>query len=270
MTLSKLAFALCGTIAAVHAGTLLTFPTGNFNYSEDFSNFGQQRNFVCAASKNGVCAAASEINSLIFLENQYPGIYGNKLTPGIKGSKPNQTDPTDTLAFANLYYNSPKGAYSAFVDAETQWFNKYAPGTTYLESNYPGSAEYNGVPTLGFLSTQIQQQEDVELFIYGGGIGHAIDLTAITCTAAGCVIKYQDPNSPKVQQTSQLFNGPGGSLIFQGLPGTDPKYTQTFFTISAAFGESPVPEPATFWGMGIGGTVIAVLTFIRRRPANGV
>jgi hypothetical protein len=261
-----LAIAFSGTVPIVRATTLLDFPIGNFSYSEDFSNFGKQRNRSCPALGGGICAATSEINSLIFLENQYPGVYGNKLTPGIQGAKPNQTDPSDTLLFGALYYGSTKGAYSAFVDAENQWFNTFAPGTTYLESNYPGSPEYNGLPTLGFLASQIQQKEDVELFVFGGGIGHAIDLTAITCTASGCVIKYQDPNEPKFQQTSQLFYGPRGSLIFQGLPGTDPKYTQTFFTIGAAFGESPVPEPSSWilFGTGIAGLVV-----IRKMRVNG-
>jgi hypothetical protein len=224
--------------ATIHATAILGDP------SEDFNNFGKQGN-LCLAVSRGVCAAASAINSFIFLENQYPTIYGNMLTPSVKGSKPNQTDPVDTTLFAALYYSlhNNKGAFDNFVAAETQWFDTFAPGTTYIESNYPGSADQNGVPTIGFLATQIQQKEDVELFIYGGGIGHAIDLTGISCSATACVITYQDPNSPKEQQTSQLFSGPAG-LIFQGLPGTSPKYSQTFFAIAAAFAESPVPEPA--------------------------
>ena len=70
--------------------------------SETFDNFGKQLN-VCPTIPHGVCAAAAAINSFIFLENEYPSIYGNLLTPGIQGQKPNQTDPSDLALFGALF-----------------------------------------------------------------------------------------------------------------------------------------------------------------------
>jgi hypothetical protein len=238
-------------------------------FTEDFNNFGKQQNF-CVDGIGGVCFATSAINSFIFLENLYPAIYGNLLTPNIQGTKPNQTDPQDTTDFATMVgaVTNDTAGYNSFVSGKMTWINQKAPGTSWITSNYPGSSSNNGIPTIGFLTNEIQTQEDVELFISGGGIGHAIVLTSISCSGpkpTDCIIKYQDPNSPTVQQTSQLLDtGAIGSGMFgfQGLPGTDPKYTQTLFTISAAFAESPVPEPST---LALLGMVLSMFCFVRIR-----
>lgn len=76
------------------------------------------------------------------------------------------------------------------------------------------------------------------------------------------MINYQDPNSPTAQQTSQLSAGPGGTLQFQGLPGTSPIYTTTIFTIDAAFSESPTPEPS--FRFLLGGAVLGLIAMRRK------
>jgi hypothetical protein len=233
------AFVLWAGAGVLHAGIL--------DPSEDFNNFGKQNQNFCQPA--GVCAAASAINSFIFLENQYPGTYGTRLTPNVQGAKPNQTDLVDTQTFAAAYYSRTGDPFDDYVAVKTNWFNFYAPGTTVVTSNYTGSASNDGFPTVGFLTKEIQAQEDVELFVYAGDIGHAIVLTSISCSSpTDCVIKYQDPNSPTVQQTTQLFVG--STLTFQGLPGTGAQYNRTFFEIDAAFAESPVPEPSTWILLG--------------------
>src|SRR4051812_26113487 len=70
-----------------------------FNYSEDFGNFGAQTNLCPLTNPKGICAAVASINSFIYLENQFPDIYGNKLTPNVQGTKPSQTDSKDASDF---------------------------------------------------------------------------------------------------------------------------------------------------------------------------
>ena len=194
-----------------------------------------------------MCFAASAINSFIYLENQYPGIYGTSLTPAIAGVKPNQTDMTDALRLSNM--SGPildnLAGWNLFLQTKTTWVNTNAPGTTVITSDYPGSPNVNGIPDINFLLSEIQSNEDVEMFISGGGIAHAIDLVSIGCTPqSGCTIQYQDPNFPnKPQPITQLTAGTGGYLTFTGLPG----FPQTnFYTIDAVFAESPVPEPSAW------------------------
>ena len=217
--------------------------------SVDFANLGKQPN-ICIGGV-GVCFAASAINSFIFLENQYPATYDNKLTPNVVGAKPNQTDPIDTTSFANaILANFPNGlpddlmGWNAFLAEKKTWINSAAPRTTVFDSFYVGSTDHNGLPPLAGLSDEIQAQEDVELFVSGGGVAHAIVLTGISCQQpplTGCTMTYQDPNAPTTQQSTALTTGAGGVLQFMGLPGSG--FTDTTFTIDAAFAESPVPEP---------------------------
>jgi hypothetical protein len=237
-------------VLVLWGGVAQTVRAGAIDPSEDFNNFGKQGN--CRISGGGICAAAAAINSFIFLENQYPQIYGNKLTPNVVGAAPNQTDPTDRNAFGVLYYFGTGNPLDRYLADKKLWINSAAPGTTVFNSYYVGSADNNRTPTAGDLIKEMQSQEDVEMFVSGGGIAHAITLTGISCQPlTGCVMTYQDPNSPMVQQTSQLTAG-AGSLQFVGLPGTGAPYLTTQFTIYAAYSESPVPEPSSFILLGTG------------------
>ena len=149
--------------AAVHAGTM-----------ENFGYFGKQdqNTIPCPASPNGICAAASTLNSFIFLANQYPLVYGNMLTPSVTGAVPDQTDPTDTLNFANFYYGylvkQPNAnAFDAFRYALTTWMADFAFGTSVVTSVYPGSPDDNGLPTTAFFTSEIINQEDVQMLSTG-------------------------------------------------------------------------------------------------------
>jgi hypothetical protein len=231
--------------------------------AEDFGKFGRQPN-VCPTIHGGVCAAASAINSFIYLENQYPTRYGTKLTPNMTGAVGAQTDQTDTNSFATLYYSQTGNPMDDFLADKESWINSRAPGSTAFDSEYLGSKQNNSNPTIAFLQSQENDNEDVELFVFDVSnpkIAHVIDLTSVTCTpAGGCVIKTQDPNSPNQQQTQQVTTGAGGALQITGLPGTGAPYLTDMFQIYAAFAESPAPEPEVWALLVIGlGAVGAAL-----------
>jgi len=248
---------------AAHADTIALDPT------EDFDNFGKQPNF-CLVGVGGVCFAASAINSFIFLENQYPAVYGNKLTPNVVGAKPNQTDPKDATNFATMTgpVTANTAGYNKFLAAKNAWINKFAPGTTSIISEYVGSASNNSVPTFDFLAGEIQKKEDVEMFVVGAGVAHAIDLVSVSCGPPFnvCGMRYQDPNDPTtLQPFTQFTAGAGGALEFFGLPG----FAGSPFTIQAAFSESPVPELSTWLLIGLGFGVLAAARTRNRFLAIG-
>jgi|688.fasta_scaffold246037_2 hypothetical protein len=244
-----LVLGLCG------AGTQIAHAAA-FNYSNDFSKYGVQQNFSCPASPGGVCGAIAAINSFIFLQKQYPNIYDNKLVP--KYDPMTNTSMMDAQAFADTgwqvggnpmrkgYYQRTGGAEQDYLDTKKDWFNDYAPGTSVISSWFSGSTDNNRKPTIDDLAQEIKDGEDVEFFVQGTNFYHVLTLTGVFCDMAmSCGIKYQDPNMPTVEQmTSVMINN--GMLMFTGVPGSN---FNEAVTITAAFSESPIPEPSSILGI---------------------
>src|SRR6266849_4467926 len=66
-----------------------------FDFSEDFRKFGRQPNNL-ACLPMAACGAVASINSFIYLEEMFKGIYDNKLTPN---RQPDMTDAIDATNF---------------------------------------------------------------------------------------------------------------------------------------------------------------------------
>jgi hypothetical protein len=244
---------LWGTLAQVARADVAPF-----DWSENFANFGKTGNTSC-----GVCAAAVAINSFIFLENQYPEIYGNNLTPNVGGTKPSQTDPIDRGTFAAYFYGlyGPlDGAYLGYIDAKMAWIN--GDPANNLMGHAPGSTLFDSYqnPTIQDLASE--NGEDVEIFVNGGSLGyHALTLTGVSCTGANytnCSISYQNPNFPTINVGNVGVSNVGGSLQLNAGFGD-------LGNIVDAFSESPVPEPNSLILLG---TAIAGLAWRMRRKTS--
>ena len=235
-----------------------------FNFAEDINKFGlQKNNLACMPGK--ACAAIAAINSFIFLENMYPTIYDNKLTPNRVDDQ--KTDPTDASNFATNgwtvpdgtkrmgYYPRPDGANEDFIATKMDWFSDFAPRTTFFLTMV--------TPGIAFLSQEIRANEDVEFFVAdqlpNATLFHALTLTGVACNAAGnCTITFLDPDNPTNADSSPRTFSPavtpnadqGGRLEFN--------YNGTNVFISAAFAESPIPEPSTF--LLLGTAIVGVIT----------
>lgn len=239
---------------------------GAFSYSIDFDKLGKTMNFACGG--RGACGAVSSINSFAFLQKQYPGVYDNKLLPNNDGMT--NTDPVDSQKFgfdgwqvgANPmrkgYYNRTGTAEGDFLDTKMDWINDYAPGTTVFNSWWPDSPHNKRKPTIDDLAAEIRDGEDVEFFVQGENFYHVMTLTQVACDMAMmCSIRYQDPNQPGTHQGPTPVTAMDGMLMFTGVPGSN---FAGKVTITAAFAESPIPEPGT---MVLIGVMICGLALVR-------
>jgi PEP-CTERM motif len=255
-----------------------------FDYSEDFSLFGQQLNNTCPTM--GVCAAITAINSFAFLQNGNAGIYDRNLLPNYNALT--KTDPIDATAFATGSWAEPSFPHSDDTptpDSDIGYYARVAqpgfdPNLTYLATkmdwisdHVPGNSTTFSIaltPTIDQLASDIRMQQDTEFFVKDGATGgtafyHALTLTRVMCDASGnCSIQYQDPNAPTVQQPLTAVSVVGGRLQFTGVPGSG--FAGAVF-IDAAFDESPVPEPSSVLLLSAGLIVLIARGWCRRRAA---
>jgi len=249
-----------------------------FSYSEDFSKFGRVQNQNCGIG--GICGAVAMVNSFVFLQNMYPGIYGP--TPLVSA------DPTaDSLKFAldgwqtgtnparTGYYNRVAAGTTGIKElweTKVDWVTDYAPGTTVfagMTAFVDSTADWKlgqfvtlGYPTIAFLAQEIKNGEDVEASIskLDNTGSHAITLTGIACDAQNnCTLKYQDPNFPTVERSVPLnLNAGQGNRIQFSEAGTFDADVYLYL----AFAESPVPEPGT---IALGAIGLILIVVFRRR-----
>jgi hypothetical protein len=257
-------------------------------YSNPFHEYGTAVNESCPVAA-GICAAIATINSFVFLQNHYPGIYGDHLVaPG--------EDQTEARRWADLgwqvgsnpartgYYRRTGDPYKNFWETKIEWIEDRAPGLTVYDAQIysPGDSADTWLrgqdvefqyPDWQFLAGEIKDGEDVELIIEpldGTGGAHAITLTSVTfdsalggCETVGnCSILFQDPNhvsSPFFAEVTLT----GGRLVFN-----DPFTFKEPVYIVAAFAESPIPEPSTAVLLLVSGPVAIWLLRRKRHPST--
>jgi hypothetical protein len=240
-----------------------------FTHSIDFAKLGVTPNFACGGK--GACGAVSTINSFIFLQKEYPAMYDNKLAPNYNAMT--NTDMVDAQKFGfdgwqvgtnpmrQGYYNRPGGAESDFLQTKKDWINDYAPGTTRFSSWWPGSPDNNRFPTIMDLAEEMRKKEDVEFFVQNTDPAkpfyHVMTLTEVSCDATMlmCSIRYQDPNNPTVNQPSTPITVMNNMLLFTNVPGSN---YMGQVKITAAFSESPIPEPASVLMILAAGVVLVL------------
>jgi len=211
---------------------------------------------------NNGCGPTAAVNSFVFLQNMYPGIYDNKLVPAAPPNttpNPNQAVVANMLLGADFMKTDCAGCGTDirdFILGKEKYIELKVPGMTKYMAQVndtwalpngpakPGYVQQNTAPTIDFLSSEIDHKEDVELFIkFEDGTGHYITLTSLkwnTETKMGS-IGFIDPDEG-VGRSSDISQVGAGAIKIK-LKGADGSLTDG--TIFAAVSESPTPEPAT-------------------------
>ena len=266
------------TLAASTASPTMAGAPSDPDYFNPFNQYGTVMNFYCPL--DGICAAAEAINSFVFLDNYYPGVFAGSLVPG---NDPNR----DALWLAGTPGldgwtgpNGPRQGYytrlascagsadvascddQVLLQTIQDWVTDFAPGTTVFASMIASGNTFppaggTGFPTTAFLSTEMQNHEDVELIIKSSTFSHVLGLTDINCDANGnCSIRYQDPNDPNEKSANLFKSGLTGELLFL--------YEGSPVEIRSAIAESPSPEPSTLLVATSGCFLLLAIAWRRR------
>jgi hypothetical protein len=222
---------------------------------------------------NSACGPTAALNSLVFLQNRYPGIYTgtNALIPHQDGNttEQDQIQAGETLA-CYMGCGSNGTSISNFIQGKQQYFEATAPNTTSI--TWMNIFDQNGAyPTFNWLFNELSDGEDIELLVGFYSLnpdtgllkrdgGHYVTLYGISSATndGNGSISFVDP-ADGTNESPGTFLAPDGSIrTTDYLSGTS-----TVTIVEAAVSESPVPEPATFGVLGSG--VLAVWVVRRRK-----
>lgn len=212
------------------------------------------------------CAPTATANSLIYLQNKYPDIYRDRLTPysyldmrdelvGLMGAWTDGATPRAWWEGKYDYIQSKAPYSTVFRGMVWEGLNDPNPGTW-----NGGSALQEGPPTWDFLWTELSRCEDVEIGIYWWDAahtnmsGHALTLTSLSVEDVNgngswdwdlqeeARIDYLDPNNPTQLFWADLFVQDGLLNFGWNNGGAN---NPEFVMIGLAYAESPrVPDVA--------------------------
>ena len=212
------------------------------------------------------CAPTATMNSFIYLQNHYPGVYDHSLVPEGDGM---DLIKARELAITWMGTTNAGTTIEDWTWGKHDYLENYAAGKTIFH----GQSMYNNwtalrprpdwvenvLPSWNFLYNQLTWCQDVEIGIWWqSDIGHALTLTGLTWNDelnAGTV-DYVDP------WTGALFTDVGINLNLED-GRLHVAYQGQNAWIDLALAESAVPEPSAFLVLGSG--FVGILIRLRRR-----
>ncbi len=132
----------------------------------DFGHLNQRAIGVCngdptdlSKDRSNGCGPVAAVNSFVFLQKTYPGIYDNKLV----ANTPNGPRDAAAALATDMECNCDLGTASRkFLAGKAAYINREAPNTTRIEFQNVFSTP-SVTPTLAFLVDQLKAKQDVEL-----------------------------------------------------------------------------------------------------------
>ncbi len=235
---------------------------------------------------DGECAATSLINSFLYLQQRYPGVYDNKLVPGGPAGAAAARDALHTMIVNDGDENDDFGLQGGVWNQKLQWFQNAMVANqtifaaqTGVQSGTAQANQYNNsnlvtfgqYPTFAWLQQQIADGEDVEFGLYQ----HMMTLIGVGTdnSNASTAIEYIDPNNPAVDAWADVSLSMGALMVTipgsgYGPPMGMPAMASDTSAIYYAFAESPVPEPSRIVGLlGLAAIGLVGIALHRRKAA---
>jgi len=221
---------------------------------------------------NVSCGPTAAVNSFVYLQNKYPGIYDQKLVPpgvgmvgvaqtlggaGYMNTIANQTTYHDDFIWGKMTYIEQKVPGVTVYEAQDQW--------NWTNPNRIKPAWVQSVsPQWQFLYNELVACEDVEILISWSGGGHYVTLSSFHWNDVDndlaidngeeAWIDFIDPGTGAYGRANIWQSSLGGNIETSLVGGS---------WISVAVSESPIPEPLTL--LAIGSALATLAGYIRRR-----
>lgn len=216
------------------------------------------------------CGPSAAVNSFVFLQNRYPGIYGSDLAGS---TYENWVDTANTLLdpkYMDCDCNNGGTTIDNFISGKQEYLNDVAPGSTEVHAQNWFDAANPQKPSWQFIFDELMKGQDIEILVGfyddtgGRNGGHYVTVTGFTFDDADgngdidaselATLYYVDPDDGKADYNElSMSNG------FIDLMGYSDQYN-TY--VEAAVAESPIPEPLTLslFAAGLVGVIV-----LRRR-----
>lgn len=241
---------------------------------QDFGHLSQNNSSLPTGFNSAGCGPTALTNSLLYLQNEYSGIYGTSLVP----------DPTKLVPTAKMLVGYPSGTnYLNWDSSSGVTWNNYFRGTyNYVEHQASGKTIYQGevnsgssfpswvsvhtgYPTWNFLYSQLQQSRAVMIFWEDSTTNpvnkHYMSLAGMSFTDSNtnghwdvgeaATITYIDPKDGATYSNIAISQNSNGLLQFTYHNNVHDWYDgDAQIVMAESFG--PVPLPSTLLLLGSG------------------
>lgn len=198
------------------------------------------------------CGPTAAVNSFVFLQNEYPNIYGHELTnedlDSLRGTANALLD--QHFMDCDCGPNGSGTSIADFISGKEKYFGDVAPGTTEVHAQNFHDPANSVKPSWQYLFDQLEMGQDVEVLIgyyddNGRHGGHYLTVTGFSFGDTNGDGLIDDDESARL-----FFIDPTDGAAHNG--NLDMKndflnllnYSKDFDTyIEATVAESPVPEP---------------------------
>jgi hypothetical protein len=221
------------------------------------------------------CGPTAAVNSFIYLQTKYPGIYDHKLVAS--DSEADMIKVVDDLIDLDKGYMVTDCAedgthYTAFIAGKRQYIEDKIPGKTVyaavvhytwdttLGGDKPSYVTDKTVPTRAWIQKEVEDGEDVEILMESKGFRHWVTVTGFAWFDANGNGK-EDPGEVAID-----YVDPKGGLDIESVIGTTAdggltiNYNNVWEGVTVAVSESPIPEPGTLL---LAGLALVLLASIR-------